>query len=100
MMVFHVPNNITPYIKCGGSLSACDKMETVAGFSAWFSCPVCAYRACSGCASVDTPGFADRNKITLENLLARQFTNVGKNLKVKPSQQIADEENVLPGQIR
>ena len=99
MMVFHVPNNITAYIKCG-SESACEKREVMAGFSAWFSCPVCAYRACSGCASVDTPGFHERNKMTLENLLARQFTNVGKNLKVKPSPQTADEENVLPGQIR
>ena len=97
MMVFHVPNNVSAYIKCG-SESACEKKETIAGFTAWFSCPVCAYRICSGCASVDTPGFADRNKMTVENLLARQFRNVGKTLKVKPSPQTPDEENVLPGQ--
>ena len=43
MMVFHVPTNVSAYIKCG-SESACDKRDVMAGFSAWYSCPVCAYR--------------------------------------------------------
>lgn len=96
MMVFHVPNNVSAYIKCG-SRSACYKREAgVGGFSAWFSCPVCAYRICTGCASVDIPDFADRNRGTVEDLLTRQFRNFGKDVKVRAS---ADEENVLPGQV-
>ena len=95
MMVFHVPNNVSSYIKCG-STSACDKREPgLAGFSAWYSCPVCAYRICTGCASVDVPDFANRQTGTVEDLLTRQFRNFGKNnVKVNP-----DEENAIPGQV-
>ena len=88
---------MSQYIKCG-SESSCDKREAVAGFAAWFSCPVCAYRICSGCAAVDTPGFADRKERTVENLFATQFANFGKDPKVKPRAPTADVENGLPGQ--
>ena len=95
MMVFHVPNNVSAYIKCG-STSACEKREPgMAGFSAWYSCPVCAYRICTGCASVDIPDFTSSQTGTVEEILARQFRNFGKNtVRVKP-----DEENALPGQV-
>ena len=44
-------------------------------------CPVCAYRVCSGCASVDIPNTANDNKNnvdTVEALFARQFKSFGK----------------------
>merc|ERR1739848_77269 len=74
MMVFHVPDNVSSYIKCG-SQSNCKEKDLVAGFAAWYSCPVCAYRICSGCASVDVPDFANKNKdkFSVENLLSSQF---------------------------
>lgn len=46
MMKFHVPNNVSSYIKCS-SESACKEKDVVAGFAAWYSCPVCAYRTVS-----------------------------------------------------
>ena len=82
MMLFHVPNNISSFIKCG-SESACDKKDLVAGFAAWYSCPVCAYRICSGCASVDVPGFNDKSKFSFENLLVKQFAQQGAKERVQ-----------------
>ena len=75
MMLFHVPDNVSSYIKCS-SESACKEKDLVAGFAAWYSCPVCAYRICAGCASVVV---ADdkANKFSLENLLIKQFSRVG-----------------------
>ena len=78
MMLFHVPQNVSSFIQCG-SKSACDQRSDIAGFAAWFSCPVCAYRICSGCASVDVPDFANKDMNTVEMLFARQFKNLGKN---------------------
>ena len=96
MMVFHVPNNITAYIKCGSG-SACGNIEEVAGFSAWFSCPVCAYRICSGCASVDVPDFANKNKFGVENLLVRQFAQF--EIKKPPLKETQDGDSALPGLV-
>ena len=72
MMLFHVPQNVSSFIQCG-SKSACDQRTDIAGFAAWFSCPVCAYRICSGCASVDVPDYANKDKFRIENLLIGQF---------------------------
>ena len=77
MMVFHVPTNVSSYIKCG-SESACELREATAGFSAWYSCPVCAYRICSGCVSVDVPDFANKNKFSVVRLFARCGTQENK----------------------
>ena len=100
MMVFHVPNNVSAYIKCG-STSACEKREPgMAGFSAWYSCPVCAYRICSGCASVDVPDFANKNKFSVENLLVTQFAQFGTQQKKKPPvKEKHDGHSPLPGQV-
>ena len=76
MMNFHVPNNVSSYIKCS-SESACTEKDVVAGFAAWYSCPVCAYRICSGCASLVVPNMADSHKFTLENLFLKQFSRFG-----------------------
>ena len=78
MMLFHVPQNVSSFIQCG-SKSACDQRTDIAGFAAWYSCPVCAYRICSGCASFDIPDFANKDTNTVEMLFARQFKNFGKN---------------------
>ena len=94
MMVFHVPTNVSAYIKCG-SESACDLREDTAGFAAWYSCPVCAYRICTGCASVDVPDFANKNKFTVENLLVKQFKQFGK----PPVKETQDTESALPGSV-
>ena len=100
MMVFHVPNNVSSYIKCA-STSACEKREPgLAGFSAWYSCPVCAYRICSGCASVDVPDFANKNKFSGENLLVRQFAQFGtEGKKQPPLKEIQDGDSALPGLV-
>ena len=87
-MLFHVPSNVSSYINCG-SKSACEKQEIMAGFAAWYSCPVCAYRICSGCASVDIPDYADKDKFKLENFLAGQFLAKAGVAKPPP----------LPGQV-
>ena len=71
-MLFHVPSNVSSFINCA-SKSACDKQDVMGGFAAWYSCPVCAYRICSGCASLDIPGFADKKKFKLENYMTLQF---------------------------
>ena len=97
MMNFHVPNNVSSYIKCG-SESACEVREDVAGFAAWYSCPVCAYRICSGCASVDVPDFANKDKNSAENMLIRQFANFGKN--TKKNTETHSGESPLPGQAQ
>ena len=98
-MVFHVPNNVSSYIKCG-SESACELREDVAGFAAWYSCPVCAYRICSGCASVDVPDFANKNKSTVENLLAKQFAQFGTQQRKKPPpNETQDGGSALPGLV-
>ena len=95
MMKFHVPDNVSSYIKCS-SQSNCKEKDCVAGFAAWYSCPVCAYRICTGCASVDIPDFASSQTGTVEDLLARQFRNFVPKVpvRVKP-----DVENALPGQV-
>ena len=95
-MLFHVPQNVSSYIQCG-SKSACEKRTDIAGFAAWYSCPVCAYRICSGCASVDIPDFANKDKNSVENLLARQFVNFGSNKKKNISVETGDPQ--LPGQV-
>ena len=95
-MLFHVPQNVSSYIQCG-SKSACEKRTDIAGFAAWYSCPVCAYRICSGCASVDIPDFANKDKNSVENLLARQFVNFGSNKKKNISVETGDSQ--LPGQV-
>ena len=96
MMLFHVPQNVSAFIQCG-SKSACEKRTDIAGFAAWYSCPVCAYRICSGCASVDIPDFANKDKNSVENLLARQFVNFGSNKKKNISVETGDPQ--LPGQV-
>ena len=98
MMLFHVPNNVSSYIKCG-SESACHKKELVAGFAAWYSCPVCAYRICSGCASVDIPNYANKDKFSFENLLVKQFAQTGPNTKKKSRKETHDGSSPLPGQV-
>ena len=99
MMLFHVPNNVSSYIKCG-SESACKLREDTAGFAAWFSCPVCAYRICSGCASVDVPDFANKDKFSVENLLSSQFAQFGSKEKNKPPvKETQDGNSPLPGQV-
>ena len=88
-MKFHVPDNVASFIKCS-SESACDQREVVGGFAAWYSCPVCAYRICSGCASVDIPDFAniDKNKFSVENLLTKQFAQLGQR-EMKPAVKVS-----------
>ena len=99
MMVFHVPNNVSSYIKCG-SESACDQREDTAGFAAWYSCPVCAYRICSGCAAVDVPDFANKNKFSVENLLVRQFAQFGtEGKKQPPLKETQEGDSALPGLV-
>ena len=99
MMVFHVPTNVSSYIKCG-SESACELREDTAGFSAWYSCPVCAYRICSGCASVDVPDLVDKNKFSVENLLSKQFSQFETQKKKKlPLKETQDGHSPLPGQV-
>ena len=99
MMVFHVPNNVSSYIKCG-SESACDLREDTAGFAAWYSCPVCAYRICTGCASVDVPDFANKDKFSVENLLSSQFAQFATKEKKKPPvKEKHDGHSPLPGQV-
>ena len=99
MMKFHVPDNVSSYIKCS-SQSACEKKDLVAGFAAWFSCPVCAYRICSGCASVDVPDFANKDKFSVENLLSSQFAQFGTKEKNKPPvKETQDGNSPLPGQV-
>ena len=44
MMLFHVPSNVSSFINCG-SKSSCENQEVMGGFTAWYSCPVCAYRS-------------------------------------------------------
>ena len=95
MMKFHVPNNVSSYIKCS-SESACKEKDVVAGFAAWYSCPVCAYRICSGCASVDVPDFANKNKSSVENLLVQQFAKFGAPQEKKPSN---NGDSSLPGSV-
>ena len=96
MMLFHVPSNVSSFINCG-SKSACDKQETMGGFTAWYSCPVCAYRICSGCASVDIPDYADKDKFKLENFLAGQFLKkAGLGEKVPETH---TGNSPLPGQV-
>ena len=87
MMNFHVPTNVSSYIRCG-SESACGLREDTAGFAAWYSCPVCAYRICSGCASVDIPGFVDKDKFSVENLLTKQFAQLGQR-DMKPAVKVS-----------
>ena len=96
MMLFNVPQNVSSFIQCS-SKSACEKRTDIAGFAAWYSCPVCAYRICSGCASVDIPDFANKDKNSVENLLARQFVNFGSNKKKNISVETGDPQ--LPGQV-
>ena len=99
MMNFHVPKNVSSYIKCG-SESACELREDTAGFSAWYSCPVCAYRICSGCASVDVPDFANKNEFSVENLLVKQFGQFGAQGKKKaPMKETQDGDSPLPGLV-
>ena len=99
MMNFHVPQNVSSYIKCS-SQSACNEKEVVGGFSAWYSCPVCAYRICSGCAAVDVPDFVDKDKFTVENLLTKQFAQFGPQEKKKPPmKESQDGQSPLPGQV-
>ena len=79
MVLFHVPRNVSSYIMCS-SKSACPANEVAAeGFAAWYSCPVCTYRICSGCASLLAPNMAeaDSQKFTLENLFKKQFSRFG-----------------------
>ena len=99
MMLFHVPQNVSTYIQCG-SRSACGKRTDVTGFALWFSCPVCAYRICAGCASVDIPDYADRDKNTLESILVRQFKRYWTNQK-RPSkvETFQEESPGIPGQL-
>ena len=96
MMLFHVPQNVSSFIQCG-SKSACDQRTDVAGFAAWFSCPVCAYRICSGCASVDIHDFANKDKNTVEMLFARQFVNFDKRKKTPV--ETHSEDSPMPGQV-
>ena len=100
MMKFHVPNNVSSYIKCG-SESACKEKDMVAGFAAWYSCPVCAYRICSGCAAVDVPDFVDnKNKFSVENLLTKQFAQFGTEGKKPPTmKETQGGHSPLPGQV-
>ena len=99
MMKFHVPDNVSSYIKCS-SQSNCKEKDCVAGFAAWYSCPVCAYRICSGCASVDVPDFANKNKFSVENLLVTQFAQFGTQQKKKPPvKETQDAESALPGLV-
>ena len=85
MMVFHVPDNVCSDIKCG-SESACDQAEDTGGFAAWYSCPVCAYRICSGCASGD--------------ILIRQFAQFGTEEKKKtPLKETQDGDSAIPGLV-
>ena len=70
----------------------------IAGFAAWYSCPVCAYRICSGCASSDVPDFANKDKSSVENMLIRQFANFGKN--TKNNTETHSGESPLPGQAQ
>jgi len=95
MMLFHVPSNVSSFINCG-SKSACDKQEVLGGFTAWYSCPVCAYRICSGCASVDVPDYANKDKNPLENLLIGQFMKIGAPKKVPETH---SGVSPLPGQV-
>ena len=60
-----------------------------------YSCPVCSYRICSGCAALDVADSASRDKNSLEILLARQFVNFGKNMKGN-----SPVESSLPGQVQ
>ena len=76
MMLFHVPANVSAYIKCT-SESACKEKDVVAGFAVWYSCPVCAYRICWNCASVVVADIANRDKFSLENLIVKQFSRFG-----------------------
>ena len=80
MMLFHVPTNVSAYIKCG---SKSDCREETGSFAAWYSCPVCAYRICAPCAEVSYPDFPNPNLKTVENLLSKQFRKVGKDIKEK-----------------
>ena len=98
MMLFHVPQNVSSFIQCG-SKSACEKRTDIAGFAAWYSCPVCAYRICSGCASVDVPDYANKDKNSVESILAKQFANFGKVQKKSAPVETHSGDSPIPGQV-
>ena len=98
MMLFHVPQNVSSFIQCG-SKSACDQRTDVSGFAEWFSCPVCAYRICSGCASVDIPDYANKERNTLESVLVRQFVRYWNNQMTDSKVGSFQEESPIPGQL-
>ena len=58
--MFEVPSKISAYIICSSKI-ACggnvDMSTSMSGSSIWYSCPVCAYRVCSGCTwtTMETP---------------------------------------------
>ena len=99
--MFHVPSNVSSYIKCG-SQSVCKEEEVeaaaAAGFTAWYSCPVCAYRICSGCASLVFPDLAHTDKFTLESLFVKLFPRFGSSPWQKqqhPNRELIIENNPL-----
>ena len=91
MMLFHVPSNVSCYIKCGAryNCKARDIKETGA-FAAWYSCPVCEYRICGPCSYNSYPSFVNPNERTVQNLLRHQFKEVGKEIKQKEKAEEAE----------
>ena len=57
---------------------------------------MCAYRICSGCASVDVPDYANKDKFKLENLLLGQFIKTGQQKKIPETH---SGVSPLPGQV-
>ena len=104
MLMFHVPSNVSDYIKCTSSQSVCKEKEEeeVAGLTAWYSCPVCPYRICSGCASLVIPHLAHTDKFTLENLFIKQFSRFSSPLqKLKhANRELVIEKVSLRGNLR
>ena len=88
MMLFHVPSNVSAYIKCAYK-HYCDQNEKMGAFCAWYSCPVCEYRVCGSCAPHVGAQAQNPNKRTVENLLAYQFKKVGTDMKDKEKAQEA-----------
>ena len=62
-------------------LDVTQDISNVSGFAEWFSCPVCAFRICSGCASVDIPDYSNKERNTLESILVRQIVRYWNNEK-------------------
>ena len=95
MMMFHVPANVSTYIKCGDGKHCNKEGEAEGSFAAWYSCPVCSYRICESCAEWATPDI--RNPYperTVENLFTRQFRKVGEEIKEKEKRGETEKEKV------